>query len=76
MCVHVGFSKNGISSVVLVECRVYGLQSVYVYFVDVNDMYTLPWGCVHFLSVSNFGAVSSFRMFCFVKDDKKRHGGY
>ncbi len=33
-------------------------------------------GGVHFLSVSNFGAVSSFRMFCFVKDDKKRHGGY
>lgn len=70
-----GFNENGNSSVILVDCRVYGPLSVYVYFVDVYDMYTLPWVCVHFLSVSDFGAVSSFLMFCFVKDDKKETWG-
>lgn len=45
------FNENGISSVVLLECRVYGPQCAYVYFVDVYDMYTSMWACAHFLFV-------------------------
>lgn len=70
------FNENGICTVVLVECSVYGPQCAYVYFVDVYGMYTLMWACAHFLFVFNFRAVFSFRSFSLLKMTKTDAGDF